>query len=113
MTKNVSDRILSDLRYKNLKCERAQGFIRVLIEAFEGKPLYFYSAWNRSCGRYSLQRRGYTESVLIALRHAGVAVVTGNNSPHGGALGDFFRCKRRNLRAAAALRALLVDNCEA
>lgn len=109
MKKSVSEQIIANMRYKNLKCEAAQGFIRVLIAAFEGNPQYFYYSWSRSRGRFSLRRRGYTEAVYYALCDAGVSVVKGNDAPRGGALGEFFRCERRNMRAAAFFRNLLAE----
>ena len=80
-----------------------------LVAFFEGKKIRINDGWKQSRGHSSLIANSTGRKVLKILKDVNVSVVFGNDAPHGGAVGAYFKCARKNASAAAFFRELLAE----
>lgn len=80
-----------------------------LVEFFEGKHIHINEGWKQSRGHSSLIANCEGRKVLKLLKAADVSVVFGNDAPRGGAVGNYFKCLRKNASAAEFFRKLLAE----
>ena len=78
------------------------------LSALSGERVHFYDSWHVSGGWKTLRSADGADDAFRSLRSAGVPTVIGNDAPRSGKIGEYFE-SRRNSRAAAALRELLVE----
>ena len=105
-SKAVQNRIIT--AFPNLtKWSDCELVIFNLIDFFEGKKIRVNEGWKQSGGHSSLIANSEGRKVLKILKAVGVRVIFGNDAPRGGAIGQFFKCNRKNATASAFLRSLL------
>ena len=80
-----------------------------LVDFFEGKHIHINEGWKQSSGHSSLIANAEGRKVLKILKSVNVRVEFGNDAPRGGAVGDFFKCLRKNANAAKFFRELLAN----
>lgn len=80
-----------------------------LVSFFEGKKIRINEGWTHSCGHSSLIANSEGRHTLKVLKTANVKVFFGNDAPHGGAVGAYFKCLRKNADAAKFFRELLTE----
>lgn len=78
-----------------------------LIDFFEGKHIHINEGWKQSSGHSSLIANKEGRHTLRVLKAVNVSVVFGNDAPRGGAIGNYFKCARKNATASAFFRSLL------
>lgn len=78
-----------------------------LVAFFEGKHIYINSGWKTSSKHSSLLANAEGRHTLKILKAVCVRVIFGNDAPRGGAVGDFFKCSRKNAAAAIFFADLL------
>lgn len=78
-----------------------------LVDFFEGKHIHLNAGWKQSRGHSSLLANAEGRKVLKILKAADVSVEFGNDAPRGGAVGDYFKCLRKNAKAATFFADLL------
>ena len=78
-----------------------------LVDFFEGKHIHTNAGWKTSKGYSSLIANTEGKHTLKVLKTANVSVQFGNDAPRGGAVGDFFKCTRKNAIASQFFRGLL------
>lgn len=78
-----------------------------LVDFFEGKHIHLNNGWKQSRGHSSLLANAEGRKVLKILKAADVSVEFGNDAPRGGAVGDYFKCLRKNTKAATFFADLL------
>ena len=71
-----------------------------LIAFFNGEKIRLNEGWKQSCGHSSLIANAEGRKVLKILRAVNVSVNFGNDAPRGGAIGNYFKCSRKNSNAA-------------
>lgn len=102
----IAEKIIASLP-KKISGPKAQAALALIISALSGERVHFYDSWHVSGGWKTLRSADGADDAFRSLRSAGVPVVTGNDAPRGGKTGEYFE-SRKNSRAAAALRELLV-----
>ena len=80
-----------------------------LIAFFEGKKIRINEGWTHSRGHSSLIANTEGRHTLRVLKAVGVRVQFGNDAPHGGAVGEYFKCLRKNATAAKFFSDLLAE----
>ena len=80
-----------------------------LVDFFEGKHIHTNNGWKQSGGHSSLYANSEARHTLRVLKAADVRVEFGNDAPRGGAVGDFFKCLRKNATAAEFFKGLLAE----
>ena len=80
-----------------------------LVDFFEGKHIHTNNGWKQSRGHSSLCANLEGRKVLKILKAVDVRVQFGNDAPRGGAVGEFFKCSRKNATAATFFRELLAE----
>lgn len=78
-----------------------------LIAFFEGEKIHLNEGWKQSRGHSSLIANKEGRKVLKILKAVDVRVVFGNDAPRGGAVGNYFKCSRKNTAAATFFADLL------
>ena len=78
-----------------------------LVAFFEGKKIRINEGWKQSRGHSSLLANAEGRHTLKVLKTVNVKVSFGNDAPHGGAVGEYFKCLRKNTRAATFFADLL------
>lgn len=78
-----------------------------LVAFFEGKHIHVNDGWKQSRGHSSLIANKEGRKVLKVLKAVNVSVEFGNDAPRGGAVGDYFKCARKNTSAATFFADLL------
>ena len=78
-----------------------------LIDFFEGKHIHINNGWKQSRGHSSLLANAAGRQVLKILKTVNVSVNFGNDAPRGGAIGNYFKCARKNTAAATFFADLL------
>ena len=78
-----------------------------LVAFFEGKHIHINNGWKQSRGHSSLCANAEGRHTLKVLKTVNVSVQFGNDAPRGGAVGDFFKCTRKNTAAATFFADLL------
>ena len=81
--------------------------LATLVAFFEGKKIRINEGWKNSRGHSSLIANREGRRVLKILKSVDVSVEFGNDAPRGGAVGNYFKCARKNSNAVAFFRALL------
>ena len=110
MTKsnNVQNRIIT--AFPNItKWTDCELVISNLVDFFEGKHIHINNGWKQSRGHSSLCANAEGRHTLRVLKTAKVSVNFGNDAPRGGAVGDFFKCLRKNAVASAFFKELLAE----
>ena len=80
-----------------------------LVDFFECKHIYVNDGWKQSCGHSSLIANAEARHTLRVLKAVNVRVQFGNDAPRGGAVGECFKCLRKNASAAKFFRELLAE----
>ena len=106
MTKSVQHRIMTTFSTMN-KWKDYELVLSNLVDFFEGKHIHLNDGWKQSCGHSSLIANAEGRHTLKVLKAVDVRVQFGNDAPHGGAVGEFFKCARKNASAAEFFRNLL------
>lgn len=78
-----------------------------LVDFFEGKHIHINDSWKQSRGHSSLIANAEGRKVLKILKAVDVRVEFGNDAPRGGAVGAYFKCLRKNVKAATFFADLL------
>ena len=78
-----------------------------LVSFFEGKKIRINEGWTHSRGHSSLIANSEGRHTLKVLKTVNVSVIFGNDAPRGGAVGQFFKCLRKNADAVAFFSNLL------
>ena len=78
-----------------------------LVDFFEGKHIHVNEGWKQSRGHSSLIANKEGRKVLKILKAVDVSVEFGNDAPRGGAVGNYFKCLRKNTSAATFFADLL------
>lgn len=78
-----------------------------LVAFFEGKHIHINNGWKQSRGHSSLCANKEGRHTLKVLKAVGVSVEFGNDAPRGGAVGNYFKCSRKNAKAATFFGDLL------
>lgn len=78
-----------------------------LVDFFEGKHIHVNNGWKQSCGHSSLCANAEARHTLRVLKAVDVSVQFGNDAPRGGAIGNYFKCARKNASAATFFADLL------
>ena len=78
-----------------------------LVAFFEGEKIRLNGSWKQSRGHSSLCANSEGRHTLRVLKAVGVSVQFGNDAPRGGAVGAYFKCLRKNARAATFFSDLL------
>ena len=80
-----------------------------LIDFFEGKHIHINNGWKQSGGHSSLCANAEGRHTLRVLKAADVSVQFGNDAARGGAVGEYFKCLRKNASAAKFFSELLAE----
>ena len=80
-----------------------------LVDFFEGKHIHVNEGWKTSGGHSSLLANAEGRRTLRVLKATDVRVRFGNDAPRGGAVGEYFKCLRKNASAAEFFRELLEE----
>lgn len=78
-----------------------------LVAFFEGEKIRINECWKQSRGHSSLCANAEGRKLLKILKTVNVSVQFGNDAPRGGAVGEFFKCARKNAAAATFFADLL------
>ena len=106
MTNSVQHRIMTT--FSNMeKWKDYELVLSNLVAFFEGEKIRINEGWKQSRGHSSLIANVEGRKVLKILKAVDVSVVFGNDAPRGGAVGEFFKCLRKNTNAATFFADLL------
>lgn len=110
MTKSnaVQHRIMTTFSNMNEWVDR-ELVLSNLVSFFEGKKIRINEGWSQSRGHSSLIANREGRHTLRVLKSADVSVIFGNDAPRGGAVGEYFKCLRKNASAAKFFRELLAE----
>ena len=78
-----------------------------LVFFFEGGHIHVNEGWKQSGGHSSLIANKEGRKLLKILKAVDVSVQFSNDAPRGGAVGDYFKCSRKNASAATFFADLL------
>lgn len=106
MTKSVQHRIMTTFPTID-KWKDYELVLSNLIDFFEGEKIHLNDGWKQSRGHSSLIANREGRRVLKILKDVNVRVEFGNDAPRGGAVGEFFKCARKNAAAATFFADLL------
>ena len=106
MTNSVQHRIMTTFSTMN-KWKDYELVLSNLVDFFEGKHIHINNGWKQSRGHSSLLANLDGRKVLKILKTVDVSVVFGNDAPRGGAIGNYFKCSRKNTAAATFFADLL------
>lgn len=106
MTNSVQHRIMTTFSTME-KWKDYELVLSNLIAFFEGEKIRINEGWKQSCGHSSLIANTEGRKVLKILKSADVSVQFGNDAPRGGAVGAYFKCARKNAKAATFFADLL------
>ena len=110
MTKSTSVKIRIMTAFPNInKWKDYELVLSNLVSFFEGKKIRINEGWTHSRGHSSLLANAEGRHTLKVLKTANVSVQLGNDAPHGGAVGAYFKCLRKNANAAKFFRELLTE----
>ena len=106
MTNSVQHRIMN--AFSNMqKWKDYELVLSNLISFFEGEKIRLNEGWKQSRGHSSLIANKEGRKVLKILKTADVSVQFCNDAPRGGAVGAYFKCLRKNTKAATFFADLL------
>lgn len=80
-----------------------------LVAFFDGEKIHVNKGWKQTRGHSSLIANTEGRRVLKILKSVDVSVNFGNDAPRGGAVGEYFKCVRKNATAAAFFHNLLAE----
>lgn len=106
MTNSVQHRIMTTFTTMN-KWKDYELVLSNLVAFFEGEKIRLNEGWKQSRGHSSLIANKEGRKVLKILKAADVSVDFGNDAPRGGAVGAYFKCLRKNTKAATFFADLL------
>ena len=108
MTKSTSVKIRIMTAFPNInKWKDYELVLSNLVSFFEGKKIRINEGWTHSRGHSSLIANSEGRHTLKVLKTTNVSVNFGNDAPRGGAIGNYFKCARKNSNAVAFFRSLL------
>ena len=108
MTNSAQTRIMTTFKTMNKWVDR-ELVLSNLVAFFEGEKIRLNDGWKQSGGHSSLIANAEGRHTLRILKAADVRVQFGNDAPRGGAVGEYFKCLRKNASAAAFFRELLAE----
>ena len=106
MTNSVQHRIMTTFTTME-KWKDYELVLSNLVAFFEGEKIRLNEGWKQSRGHSSLCANKEGRKVLKILKAADVNVQFGNDAPRGGAVGAYFKCSRKNTKAATFFADLL------
>lgn len=107
-SKPIHNRIIT--AFPNMvKWKNYEQIITNLIDFFEGEKIRINDNWRASRGHFSLIANAEGRKVLKILKAVNVRVIFDNDAPKGGALGNYFKCYRKNAKAVAFFKGLLAE----
>ena len=106
---NSAQRRIMDAFPKITKWADCELVILNLISFFEGEKIHLNDSWKCSCGHSYLRANAIGRRVLRVLKTVNISVQFGNDAPRGGAIGNYFKCARKNTTASAFFRELLAE----
>ena len=110
MTKSTSVKIRIMTAFPNIsKWKDSELVLLNLVAFFEGKKIRINEGWTHSRGHSSLLANAEGRHTLKVLKTTNVSVQFGNDATHGGAVGAYFKCLRKNANAAKFFRELLTE----
>ena len=74
--------------------------LSLLVAFFNGEKIRINEGWKNSRGHSSLLANAKGRRVLKILKAVNARVEFGNDAARGGAVGAYFKCLRKNARAA-------------
>ena len=92
-----------------IKWKNCDLIISNLVDFFEGEKIRINDTWRTSRGHFSLIANAEGRKVLKILKTVGVRMIFDNDAPKGGALGNYFKCYRKNATASAFFKGLLAE----
>lgn len=104
----VQHRIMTTFSTMNAWVDR-ELVLSNLVDFFEGKKIRVNEGWKQSGGHSSLIANKEGRHTLRLLKAVDVRVIFGNDAPRGGAVGEYFKCLRKNATAAKFFRELLAE----
>ena len=104
----VQHRIMTTFSTMNKWTDR-ELVLSTLISFFEGEKIRLNEGWKNSRGHSSLIANSAGRRVLKILKAVNVSVQFGNDAPRGGAIGNYFKCHRKNTNAVEFFRELLAN----
>ena len=104
----VQHRIMTTFKTMNNWVDR-ELVLSNLIDFFEGKHIHVNNGWKQSGNHSSLIANREGRRTLRVLKATDVRVQFGNDAPRGGAVGEYFKCLRKNASAAKFFRELLAE----
>lgn len=106
MTNSVQHRIVT--AFSNMeKWKDYELILSNLVDFFEGKKIRINEGWKQSGCHSSLIANKEGRKVLKILKAVNVSVEFDNDAPRGGAVGAYFKCSRKNAKAATFFADLL------
>ena len=105
-SKSVQTRIMTTFTTME-KWKDYELVLSTLVSFFEGEKIRINNGWKQSGGHSSLIANAEGRKVLKILKAADVSVQFGNDAPRGGAVGEYFKCLRKNAAAATFFADLL------
>lgn len=107
-TKAIHNRILTT--FPNIvKWKNYEQIITNLIDFFEGEKIRINDTWRQSRGHFSLIANVEGQKVLKILKAVNVRMIFDNDAPKRGALGNYFKCYRKNATASEFFKGLLAE----
>ena len=107
-SKPIHNRII--ITFPNItKWKNYDLIISNLISFFEGEKIRINNTWRSSRGHFSLIANPEGRKVLQILKAVNVRMIFDNDAPKGGALGNYFKCYRKNVKASAFFKGLLAE----
>ena len=104
----VQHRIMTTFSTMNAWVDR-ELVLSNLVDFFEGKKIRINEGWKQSGGHSSIIADKAGRHTLRLLKAVDVSVIFGNDAPRGGAVGEYFKCLRKNASAAKFFRELLAE----
>lgn len=107
-SKPIHNRIIT--AFPNIaKWKNCDLIISNLVDFFEGEKIRINDTWRTSRGHFSLIANPEGRKVLKILKAVNVRMIFDNDAPKGGALGNYFKCYRKNATASAFFKGLLTE----
>ena len=107
-SKAVHHRIM--ITFPNIvKWKNYEQIITNLVDFFEGEKIRINDTWRTSRGHFSLIANAEGRKVLKILKAVNVRLIFDNDAPKRGALGNYFKCYRKNADAVTFFKELLAE----
>ena len=105
-SKAVQHRIMTTFSTMK-KWKNYQLVLDTLINFFDGEKIRINAGWTQTRGHSSLLANSEGRHTLRILKAVNASVQFGNDAPRGGAIGNYFKCSRKNVAASAFFKSLL------